>query len=188
MKLFCALAALAATSAFATVNPQLHQVKRVYILAMSAGMDQFLANQLAKSGVFEVVTDPKRADAIITDRVDESFEDKLDQLYPPPKPKKEEKAAETKPAETDDSGQDKPQNLRDATADKLAGLDLSGGYRPSTLGRGKGNIFIVSRTDRDVLWSIFQPPKDHSPRELTKTAARVVKRLEQDLAPPKKTE
>ena len=44
MKLFCvlwcSLAALAA-AAFASVNPELHQVKRVYILAMGSGMDQY---------------------------------------------------------------------------------------------------------------------------------------------------
>jgi hypothetical protein len=186
MKLFCALAALTVTSAFATVNPQLHQVKRVYILAMSAGMDQFLANQLTESGIFEVVTDPKRADAVITDRVGESFETKLDELYPPP-PKK---TAETKPAaksDTSKSDTGKLESGRDATADKLAELDLTGGYRPSTFGRGKGNIFIVGRNDRAVLWSVYEPPKDNTPRELTKTAARVVKQLKEDLMPPKKS-
>jgi hypothetical protein len=50
MKLFCALTAFAATAAFATVNPQLREVKRVYILAMSANLDQFLASQLVKAG------------------------------------------------------------------------------------------------------------------------------------------
>ena len=92
MKLFCALTVLAA-AAFATVNPQLHQVKRVYILAMGSGMDQFLANQLTKEGVFEVVTDPKRADAIVTDNVGEAFQKKLDDLYPPPPKPKTEAAA-----------------------------------------------------------------------------------------------
>src|SRR5277367_1074317 len=81
MKLFCALTVLAA-AAFATVNPQLHQVKRVYILSMGSGMDQFLANQLTKEGIFLVVTDPTKADAILTDNVGESFQKKLDDLYP----------------------------------------------------------------------------------------------------------
>src|SRR6202034_4855117 len=99
MHLFCAITTLAATAVLANVNPQLREVKRVYILAMSAGMDQFLASQLVKAGVFEVVTDPKKADAIITDRVGESFENKLDDLYPPPTPPKPKKESdETKPA------------------------------------------------------------------------------------------
>src|ERR1700678_3854203 len=96
MKLFCALTALAA-AAFASVNPQLHQVKRVYILAMSSSMDQYLANQLATSGIFEVVTDPMKADAIFTDHVGEAFQKKLDDLYPPPTPPKTPPEA-TKPA------------------------------------------------------------------------------------------
>lgn len=180
MKLFCALA-LTAAAAFATVNSQLHDVKRVYILAMGSGMDQYLANEITKSGVFEVVTDPKRADAIITDRVGESFEDKLDELYPPPPPPKKVEPKK----DADDSDTDKPKSLRDINAEKLEGVDLSSGYRPSTFGRGKGNIFIVSRANRSVLWSIYQPPKNRTSGELTKTAARVVKHLEEDLNPKK---
>jgi hypothetical protein len=182
MKLFCALA-LAATAAFAGVNPQLHEVKRVYILAMSSGMDQFLANEFTKSGVFEVVTDPKKADAIVTDRVGEAFESKLDQLYPPPAPpKKAEEKKKDSDADQDDNEHAK--TLREINDQKLDGLDLSGGgYRPSSFGPGKGNIFIVSRENRSVLWSIFEPPKNKTPGEMTKTAARVVKHLQADLNP-----
>jgi acyl-CoA synthetase (AMP-forming)/AMP-acid ligase II len=180
MKLFCALAAFTATAAFAIVNPQLHEVKRVYILAMSANMDQFLANQLTKSGVFEVVTDPKKADAIVTDRVGEPFETKLDELYPPPPPPK--KPDEPKPAADEDSTTKPPaKSLREMNADKLSGLDLTGGYRPSTMGRGKGNIFIVDRASRSVLWSVYEPTKNTTSRELTRTAERVVKHLQEDL-------
>jgi hypothetical protein len=192
MKLFCALTALAATAAFASVNPQLREVKRVYILAMTASMDQYLANQLTKAGIFEVVTDPKRADAIITDRVGESFENKLDDLYPPPTPPKKVEA--TKPAidptsdATSDSIKPDDKSLRDISSDKLAGLDLSGGARPSTMGRGKGNIFIVSRGSRSVLWSIYEPPKNNTSGELTRTAERVVKHLKEDLTDKKPAE
>ena len=77
MKLFCGLVLGAAIVTLADVNPQLKQVNTVYILAMSGGMDQFLANQITASGVFQVVTDPKKADAIITDRLGEIFETKL---------------------------------------------------------------------------------------------------------------
>jgi hypothetical protein len=189
MKLFRACIMLAAIAAFAGVNPQLREVKRVYILAMSASMDQFLTSQLVKAGIFEVVTDPKKADAIITDRVGESFENKLDDLYPPPTPSKPKKEAdETKPA-ADSTGDapkpDPPKNLRDINSDKLAGVDLSGGARPTTMGHGKGNIFIVSRGSRSVLWSIYEPPKNNTSRELTKTAERVVKHLQEDLTEKK---
>jgi hypothetical protein len=189
MKLFGALTALAAAVAFAGVNPQLREVKRVYILAMTASMDQFLASQLVKAGIFEVVTDPKKADAIITDRVGESFENKLDDLYPPPAPPKP-----TKPAA--DSGDDSKSDSKSDSAksdsakpagknDALAGVDLTGAARPTTMGHGKGNIFIVSRGSRAVLWSIYEPPKNNTSRELTKTAERVVKHLQEDLTEKK---
>jgi hypothetical protein len=191
MKLFCAWVALAAITAFAGVNPQLREVKRVYILAMSASMDQYLASQLVKAGVFEVVTDPKKADAIITDRVGESFEDKLDDLYPPPplpKPAAETKPAADSTADSAKSDATKPDATKAAAkADALSGLDLTGGARPSTMGRGKGNIFIVSRGSRAVLWSIYEPPKNTTSRELTRTAERVVKHLQEDLTPKKPT-
>jgi hypothetical protein len=189
MKLFCALTALV-VAAFASVNPQLHQVKRVYILAMASGMDQYLANQLTKDGVFEVVTDPKAADAIVTDHVGEPFQKKLDDLYPPPpKPKAPEA---TKPAAdagvTVDVGDSAP-DARSAKKDPLDGVDFSGGgARSSSFGRSKGNIFVVDRNSRTVLWSVYERPKNSTPGELTKTAVRVVKHLRDDLSDKKPAE
>ena len=165
MKLFFALTAFAA---FATVNPQLHEVKHVYILPMSASMDQYLANQLTEAGVFEVVTDPKRAAAIITDDVGQSFESKLDDLYSPRAPVKS--AEETKG--TADREYDPPKRLRDLS---------SVSARPSTTVRGRGHIFVVSISGRAVLWSIYEPPKNNSSGELSKTAEHVVKHLQEDL-------
>src|SRR5271165_5927055 len=60
------------------------EVKSVYLLPMSGGLDQHLANRLAAAQVFRVVTDPKLADAIFTDRLGEAFEQKLSELYAPP--------------------------------------------------------------------------------------------------------
>jgi hypothetical protein len=186
MKLFCAFAALCASALYANVNPQLHDVKRVYILSMSGGMDQYLANQLTHAGLFEVVTDPKKADAILTDRVGEPFESKLDQLYPPPTPPKKKEAESTK--SDDPASNENRKTLREINSEKLEGLDLTGGGRPTTMGHGKGNIFIVSRESRAVLWSVFEPPKNNSSSELTKTAERVVKRLHEDLVGKKTSE
>jgi hypothetical protein len=189
MKLFCAFATLA-VAAFASVNPQLHQVKRVYILAMGSGMDQFLANQLTKDGILEVVTDPKAADAILTDNVGEPFQKKLDDLYPPPpKPKPPEA---TKPAA--DTGikadvGDSSADAKPAKKDPLDGLDFSGGgARSSSFGRSKGNVFVVDRNSRIVLWSVYERPKNSTPGELTRTAARVVKHLREDLTDKKPAE
>jgi hypothetical protein len=190
MKLFCAL--LCSITAFAAtgVNPQLHQVKRVYILAMGSGMDQFLANQFTKEGVFEVVTDPKAADAIVTDNVGEPFQKKFDDLYPPPpKPKAPEA---TKPAADAGATVDVGDSAADAKPEKkdpFDGVDFSGGgFGSGSIGRSKGNIFVVDRNSRIVLWSVFDRPKNTTPGELTKTAARVVKHLKDDLADKKPAE
>jgi hypothetical protein len=43
----------------------------------------------------------------------------------------------------------------------------------------------VSRANRSVLWSIYEPPKNTTSGELTKTAERVVKHLTEDLNPKK---
>ena len=162
MKLFCTLALFAAS--LPAINPDLKRVSSVYILPMSGGMDQFLANRLTTMGVFQVVTDPQKADALITDRIGEAFQAKLDELYPPPappKPVKDEKSAK------DDKKKD----------------DLSAGpvTRLSSFNTGKGNFFIVDRRSRNVLWSVYEQPANSSSSELTKTAEKVVKRLKIDL-------
>jgi hypothetical protein len=159
MNLFWALAFLAA-SPIAAVNPQLKQVNSVYILGMSSGMDQFLADQLTTMSVFQVVTDPQKADAIVTDRLGEPFESKLKELYPP------------KSSPTTAEG-------------KKNDADISGGARVSSSIRGRGTFFIVDRKSGTVLWSIYEEPKDSTPTQLTKTARRVVQRLKNDLTDKK---
>jgi hypothetical protein len=183
MKLFCAFT-LFATAALAAVNPHLQEVKRVYILAMGSGMDQYLANQLTEAGVFEVVTDPKRADAIVTDSVGESFQNKLDDLYAPPKTEKTQPAANALSGDAPviDTG-NAPAPAKDAVPDFSGG-----GVRTSSFGRSKGNFFLVDRSSRVVLWSIYERPRNTTPGELTKTAARVVRRLQDDLTPKKPAE
>jgi len=194
MKLFFALTTLAA-ALFAGVNPQLLQVKRVYLLPMGSGMDQYLANQLTTSGIFEVVTDPKKADAIVSDNVGDAFQAKLDELYPPPpKPGESKTDAKTdgKPAADSDKsigvGDTATSDNKSTRKNAFEGVDFSGGgVHPNSFSRGKGNFFVVDRTSRVVLWSVYEPPKNTSSGELTKTAARVVKRLKEDMNPnPKK--
>ncbi len=209
MKWFWPLA-LAMPSLFAAANPQLKQVTAVYILAMGNGEDQFLANQLTSSGVFQVVTDPKKADAILTDRVGEPFEKKLDELYPPPPPpapvkkddavKKEDavkkddevKKDDDKTAQQDDAKDTKKDDAKDTKANddaKRRAVDLTGGgdgrVTSSSFARGKGNFFLVDRKSRTVLWSIYEPAKDTTPASLSKVAAKVVKRLQADMTDKK---
>lgn len=159
MKLFYALV-LSAASVFAAVNPQLKQVNTIYILGMSGGMDQYLANQLTEMGVYQVVTDPRKADAVITDRLGEAFESKLKELYP---------------------------NSSTASDNKKNNADVSSVVRSASLGRGRGNFFIVDRKSGAVLWSIYEEPKGTTPEELTKTAHKVVRRLKNDLTEKKQS-
>jgi hypothetical protein len=165
MKLFCALALFAA-SLPAALNPDLKRINTVYILPMGSGMDQFLANRLTTMGVFQVVTDPQKADALVTDRIGEALQAKFDELYPPPAP--------PKPVKDESAKDDKKDNKN----------DLGGGAVPHTtsFNRSKGNFFIVDRRSRNVLWSIYERPTTTTPSELTRTAEKVVKRLKADLS------
>ena len=69
---------IAALCAFAE-TPAVHTV---YILPMAGGLDQYLAEQLTRDRVVQVVTDPKLADAVLTDRIGETFEQKMTQIRP----------------------------------------------------------------------------------------------------------
>jgi hypothetical protein len=69
---------LAVICAFAETPP----VHTVYILPMANGLDQYLAEQLTRGHVVQVVADPKLADAIITDRLGDAFELKMTQIHP----------------------------------------------------------------------------------------------------------
>ncbi len=77
MKLFL----LAAAAALALPAADLGEFKTVYLLPMSNGLDQFVAIKLTSGSVMQVVTDPAKADAILTDHIGTAFEQKLDELY-----------------------------------------------------------------------------------------------------------
>src|SRR6266511_315752 len=76
----------------APVTRTLLEVKKVYMFPMRGGFDQMLANHLTSRKTFEVVTDSKLADAVITDNIGEAFQARMRELYAP-KPKPVEKAA-----------------------------------------------------------------------------------------------
>ena len=165
--------ALFAAATLSAATPELKQVKKVYFLQMTAGLDQYIAHQLTLGNVFEVVTNPKLADAIFSDRIGEGLEAKLLELYPPPKPPEDPKAADAK-----DKDKDKEKT-------KELSKDLAGSgaitHPPSTWGRGRGNIYLIDRTSRSVLWTSFQKPKNSQAAELDKTASMVVGKLKKDL-------
>jgi hypothetical protein len=135
--------------ALACCAADLPAVESVYLLPMSNGLDQHLANRLAASGLFRVVADPKQAKAIFTERLGEVFEERLKTLLAP---------AEPKPS---------TQNKADEAAVP----------RVSSFGKGKGTIFLVDAASRRVLWSTYEKPRNSSPQEQDRTAQRIVDRL-----------
>ncbi len=171
MKLF-AIALLVSPFALSAQNSQLVQVHSVYVLPMGSGMDQFLANRLTHFGKMQVVADPQQADTILTDRLGEGFEKKLDELYPPVEDAPDLKDAKD---EKDEKDTDKPSsgvNLKDETP-----------MRATSFGRGRGTYFLVDRKTRNVVWSTYERPKNASPDELNRIAERVINNLKHDLKP-----
>jgi hypothetical protein len=140
--------------------------RTVYVMAMGSGLDQFLANHLAQSAAIEIVTDPKLAGAVITDRIGQAFERRMDEWYPAPEPRKEE-AAE---GET---------SLLATKAPPVGTM--------SSFGRGKGNIFLVDTHNRRVIWSTYEKLDGSAPQDMDRTASRIAGKLNKYLmtvAPP----
>jgi hypothetical protein len=133
----------------------LSDVKTAYLMPMSNGLDQYLAVQLTTGAVLQVVTDPQRADAVLTDHLGESFEQSLAELY------------NTKPHTTD---KDK--------ADEGGGTFARSGMQGQ---RGRGNVFLVNPKTHDVLWSFYEFPKDKTPGGMKRTAGRIAAKLAQSI-------
>jgi len=170
MKLFL-WSIVASIAAFGSESTQLLQVHSVYILPMGSAMDQFIANRLTRFGRIQVVTDPQRADAILTDRLGEPFEKKLDELYGPTQVKE-------------------VQDEKD-TDEEATGIVLKDEQQPNRLGsfsRGRGNFFLVDRKTRNIVWSTYEHPKNSSADELNRTAEHVVNSLKRDLKPAQPTQ
>ncbi len=128
---------------------ELGNVRTVYLLPMANGFDQHLAHHLADAGVFQVVVDPRKADAVFTDKLGEGLQTRLNEMLAEPGAKKEGSAKEA-------------------------------AWEPATfqpLGHGKGNLFLVEMAGRTVVWSVFEPPRDTTAKELDRAAKRVVSRL-----------
>jgi hypothetical protein len=122
----------------------------IYVLPMSGGFDQQIASRLASSGVFQVVADPQQAEAVLTDHIGPRFEERLDELYSPPKEPLKAGEAESRP--------------------RFGGAS-----------RGRGNLFLVDRKTRRVVWSAFEPPRSTLAADLDRAARRVAGRLARDL-------
>jgi len=51
--------------------------------------------------------------------------------------------------------------------------------------KARGTIFLVDAKSREVVWSIYDPPKDFAAKEMNHTASDIVSRLKRDLNPKK---
>lgn len=186
----------------ATVPPslELQQIRTVYILPMRLGFDQYLANQLAQSGLLRVVTDPKKADAVFTDHLGQTFEEKLDELNPPPKPPPpppEEVAPAPSKSTTDASkpstdtvttDAEPPVTKPPAKKKKATTPDTASDQNTPPRGSfsvGRGNVFLVDKNSRDVVWSTFEQLDSAQPSYLTHVATYVIKDLKHALQPAK---
>jgi len=192
-------------------------VHSVYLLPMARGMDQYLANQLTNAHVFQVVTDPKLADAVLTDHISEGFQSELEKFSPTPKPPEHEKAASAESAAKADDESAAPE--KPAAAEPAAKADdesappakaahskakgkpgdeppapallgktentLSNPATSSGFSRAHGTLFLVDAKSRQVIWSIYAPPKDFAGKEMNRTASDIVSRLKRDLKPKK---
>ena len=157
---------------------ELASVHSVYLMPMPHGLDQYLANRLTASHAFQVVTDPKLADAVFTDRIGEAFLAALEQASPTPKPAVEETKEEDKSADksADKSGEKTGEEKTSTGPDKLDNPALR-----SVFGKGKGTVFLVDAKSREVVWSTFQVPAGAGMKQMDRTASDIVSRLMKDL-------
>jgi len=151
------LATLCALLPISSAHAEIFGVKTVYLLPMAGGLDQYLALQLSSGGLLQVVTDPKKADAILTDGIGARLEESLTELYG--------KSVNKDPADKDKSDKDKS-----STSDPAHST-----MRP--LSSSRGLVFLVNRTSRDVLWSTYELPKSTQPEDMKHVAGKIVERL-----------
>jgi hypothetical protein len=145
-------------------------VRTIYVLPMGHGLDQYVANRLTREGVLEVVADPSRADALLTDSLGKPLETELEKLHPTAKPQEAD-------ADADSDDSDTPQKPRTKKTFTTSEAPVS------TFARGKGTLFLVDARSRAVLWSVYERPVKSTPDQLDHTAKLVVDRLKHDLAP-----
>jgi hypothetical protein len=72
------LIAMGVAALFAQTPPS----RSVYILPMTGGLDQYLAERIVRDHVMQVVANPKAADLVLTDRLGESFEQRMEKIRP----------------------------------------------------------------------------------------------------------
>jgi len=121
---------------------------------MSNALDQHLASRLTSAHVLWVVLEPKSADAVLTDTLDDSFWSWLEKTYPP------------------------ASSAGAAGAPAPSGVRAGGLRREVEAGtRQRGTVFLVDPRTRLVLWSTYELPRNASPAELDRAATRITNQL-----------
>ncbi len=141
----------------------LASVNDVYVWPMQSSFDQYLAQELARQGAFRIVVDPKDADAILTERIDETFLERVTEMFAEPEPE---------PLESEDEEAEVP-----AVGESIEGGGIKMRQTRSSFGRSKGNIFLVDVENRSVIWSTYLKEFDRAPDRLNERARDVVQRL-----------
>jgi hypothetical protein len=135
---------------FAAFGAGLGDIKTVYLLPMPGGLDQYLAVRLTAGSILQVVTDPQKADAIFTDHIGAGLEQTLTDLY----------ADKSK------------------TKDKNDPVDNFGAGKPqAAVSRGRGTVFLIDRKTRNVVWSIWEKPKNSTVEETNHLADKIAGEL-----------
>lgn len=160
MKLKVVLASLALMGLASAAD--VTSVSRIYIMSMAGGMDQYIALRLTTGNVMQVVTDPQKADVVMTDRIGSGFDERWNELYPPPPPPKSEEKGK------DGKDKDKKDNTDLFTVQRGASQPMS---------RGRGAYFLIDRQTRNVIWSIYARPKSSDASDVNRTADQIAKEL-----------
>lgn len=144
-------------------------VHTVYVLPMSHGLEQYLANRLTNQHVFQVVTDPKLADAVLTEHIGAALQQKLDDML-----------AEPEKAEAKADDKNGPGGPPSSMVEPLNKLDDPAAN--SSVGRARGTVFLVDTKSRQVVWSAFELSKNSTSRALDRTASDIVSRIKKEVS------
>jgi hypothetical protein len=147
-----ALLSLLACSALSAADPS--SAQPIYFWSMQSALDQYLAEQAAAAGTVTVTVDPKMAKSIMTDRIDRTFLDAMDELFPV--------AGREEPVKKDESIEGDFQIARPKNRPK---------------GTPRGTLFLVDVQTRQVIWSTFLGDFDTRPENLHREAQKVIERL-----------
>jgi hypothetical protein len=165
----------------------LNGVHTVYVLNMAHGLDQYLVNRLTGEHLFTVVTDPKKADSVISDQLGGDLNAMLETIAPSPKPKEDAEARPSEPDAPDAKGrrrknEEAPSGGGNSLAAAFGGDTNNALEHPvSTFNRSKGTIFLVDAKSRQVVWSLYIQPKGNDSKTMDRTATDIVSRLKKDL-------